>query len=234
MNTKKFTFRPGWVIADCSKAYGGIKYEREDIEEREVNRGRGMQTEYVTHKTIDHVEFCSRIDAVVKKADYVLRKHCVRTEMGWFTDDAGLKKVQGEIEELRKECEALHQHGPQVRSERRAKIHIVPLKLDLDHREAVIEITATIRSVLTDLRDALRQGDIASLHKLKLRGKNLEQLATGFQSDAIRFALERVAGAANEIRQALSTGSTYEEAGKDLDLEIFDAALAHFEDSIYG
>jgi hypothetical protein len=247
-----FHFRPGWMIVDCSSASGGIRYDRELVSEETINRGRGVQAEHHTRKTVDHVEYCAAVDAVVKKVDYVLRKYCARTEMGWFADDRILHKVKAEIVEIEKEAHELNTvAAPKAKSERRAKIRVVPLKLDLAKPEAVREIAGTIRSVLTELRDALRSGDIASLHKLRIRSKNLEKLAVGFQSDAIRFALERVPGAATEIREAIrnatraaqnsgesksaiaeATETAAKRAGSRVDIESIEAAIVHFEDSV--
>jgi hypothetical protein len=250
-NDGVFHFRPGWLIVDCSSASGGIRYDRELVKEKSINKGNGVQADHKTRKTVDHVEYCAAVDAVVKKVDYVLRKHCARTAMGWFADDAALRKVKVEIAEIAREADDLNENAAKkAKSERRAKISVAPLKLDPAHPEAVQEIAHTIRGVLIELRDALRGGDIASLHKLRIRSKNLERLAIGFQSDAIRFALERVPEAATEIREAVKNvtraaknsgedKATIEEAataaakraGAKVNIESIEAAIMHFEDS---
>jgi hypothetical protein len=246
-----FNFRPGWMIVDCSSANGGIQYDRELVDEQPINRRRGLQVDHKTRKTVDNVEFCAAVDAVVKKVDYALRKNCARTDMGWFADDQALAKVKAEVAEIEREAHELNTNGAKkAKSARRAKIRVVPLKLDLAKPEAVQEIAATIRSVLIELRDALRSGDLASIHKLRIRSKNLERLAVGFQSDAIRFALERVPLAANEIREAVKNATraaknegedkdkitevgehAEKRAGAKVDIESIEAAIAHFEDS---
>lgn len=244
-----FNFRPGWMVVDCSSASGGIQYDRELLKEQSI--GNGLQADHKTRKTVDNVAFCQEVDAVVKKVDYVLRKHCARTEMGWFADDNALQKVKAEVALLAEEAALLNTVGARkAKSARRAKIRVVPLKLDFDKREAVQEIAHTIRAVLTELRDTLRAGDLPNLHKLKIRSKNLEKLAVGFQSDAIRFALDHVPVAANEIRDAVraakraatndgkgklavekATNAAAKRAGAKVNIESIEAAIAHFEDS---
>ncbi len=267
-NMSSFKFRPGWMIINTSSASGGIHYDRTLIEENSFNRGHGVQTQHNTRKTVDHVEFCAAIDAIVKKVDYVLRKHCTRTEMGWFAAEKDLATVKAEISALEVEAADLNAQADRAHSARQAKIRIVPLRLDLNHPEAVQEIAGTIRGVLADYITVLRDGDILSLHKLKIRAINLDKLAVGFQADAIRFALAHVPIAANLIRTAkkiaertarqaaeaaahakgLDDEATEEavesavkwasveaasHAGSKLDLEIIEAALAHFQDSVY-
>lgn len=250
-NKDVFHFRPGWMVIDCSSASGGIHYDRELVKNRPINRGNGVQEDHKTRKTVDHVQFCGAVDALVKRVDYILRKHGTRTPIGWFVDEAHLKQVQIEVAELQAEAVILNEHAAKkAQSARRAHIQIVPLRLDLNHKEAVQEITRTIRSVLTDIRDALRAGDISSLHKLKIRARNLDQLAVGFQADAIRFALERIPLVARDLREASraaeratrNKGGSVEDAanagraaaarcGGRADLEAIEAALTHFTPS---
>jgi len=246
-----FHFRPGWMVVDCSSATGGIRYDRELLGEEPINRKRGLQVDHKTRKTVDNVEFCAAVDAVVKKVDYVLRKHCARTDMGWFADDSVLHKIKAEVAEIEREAHELNTVGAKkAKSARQAKIRVVPLKLDLAKPEAVQEIAGTIRSVLIELRDALKTGNLADLHKLRIRSRNLEKLAVGFQSDAIKFALERVPLAAAEIREAVKNATratkndgedkdriaevgeiTAKRAGGKVDVESIEAAIAHFEAS---
>jgi len=223
--------RPGWMVADCSTASGGVTYDREKLGEKQINQRVGLQTEHKTMKTVDHVQVCAAIDAVVKRVDYILRKHCARTPIGWFADQPALLKVKAEVEEIKAEATDLNRQAERSGSERRAYIQIVPLRLDLAHAEATQEIARTVRTVLTEIRDVLRSGKLADLHKLRIRSINLDKLATGFQSDAIRFALDRVPIAAKEIREALKRGERKAAIGAKLDLESIEAALAHFENS---
>jgi hypothetical protein len=238
--------RPGWIVADCSRASGGIRYDREMIREKPINHGVGLQADHKTRKTVDHVEFCAAIDAIVKKVDYVLRKHCARTSAGWFADDRALVRVKAEVAQIEDEADALNTRALKAHSARQAYIRVWPLHIELAHPEAVQEIARTVRTVLTEIRDALRAGELKDLHKLRIRSKNLHQLATGFQSDAIRFALERVPQAARELRDAVKVvkvaakddpkmdaalAAACKRAGKQLDLEAIEAAIAHFENS---
>ena len=228
---RSFRFRPGWIIRDCSVATGGVTYQRTLVDEEIKNRR--MVSDYETRKTVDNVEFVATIDAVVKKVDYILRKYCTRTDMGWFADDTRLGDVKREVAQLRVEAEALNGAAKAARSARRAKIRVAALKLDLAQPEAVAEIADTIRSVLSEMLEALRAGDIGSMHKLKIRAMNLDLLATGIQSDAIRFAVERALQAVTEIKLAVRNlggdpAVAASKAGKALDLEMIEAAIAHF------
>jgi hypothetical protein len=228
-----FRFRPGWIIRDRSNATGGVHYTRELIEEH-TSLDMRQVTDHKTRKTVDNVEIVHAMDSLVKRVDYVLRKHCTRTEIGCFADDVRLAKVRTEVDELKLEAVQLNKKAAKANSKRRVQIDVVPLKLDLAQPEAVKEIAATVRGVLTALRDALRCGDVASIHKLKIRAINLEQLAVGIQSDIIRFAVERALQAASEIKTAIrgagdkSTRQAARLAGRDLDLDAIEAAIAHF------
>lgn len=215
-----WTFKPGWIVVDVSSATGGVSYDRTVVDEVAINNNDGVRVDTMTRKTVDHVGHVTAIDALVKKVDYVLRKHATRlggaARVGWFVDDATLDLVRTEVAELRAEAERLNALGRQLGSERQATIDIVPLRLDLDREEAVREITRTIRDVLGAFNTALRAGDVESLHKLKLRAINLDKLAVGFQADAIRMALDCAVEAGKTLKTAATVaGRAARNAGSD-------------------
>lgn len=231
--------QPGWLVRDVSSASGGVKHDRQLIKEAAVSTatgrpargGKGRKAEYKTKTTVDHVEICAAIDACVKRVDYALRKNCARTPFGWVTDTDGLARIRTEIAEIDAEATELNERARRAKSARRAYIGVVPAKIEVSTPEAVREIARTVRTVLTDVRDALRNGHVAELHKLKIRSINLDKLAVGFQADAIRFALERVPEATKELREAIKKGEDPAAAGAKLDLEVIEAAIVHFQES---
>lgn len=251
----KVVLRPGWLIIDNSTASGGIRYDRHVIEDATttINRGAGIETTHQTVKTVDHVEFCARIDALVKKVDYSLRKHGTRVGKNWFADDEALKVIEAEIAEIATEAARLNTLGAEeARSDRRAHIGIMPIPIDFDREEAVREIARTIRETMTEVLTALQAGAVDDFHKLKIRCMNLDKLAVGMQSDAIRFALERFAEAAKEIKtaanearkKALASAAREADAdkaaadaaaklGRKLDLESIQVAIDHFQPSVF-
>jgi hypothetical protein len=175
----------GWVIIDESTATGGIFCVRQEVQEH--RKGRGIQTSHLSTRHVDHVEICAALDAVPKKADYILRKHCARWSGGWFTDDHGLARIREEIEILRQEAEDLNDRASRVDSERRAHVGIVAA------RPAEPEFSAsalrTVRGALTDMLVTLREERKKDVHKLKIRTTNLHLLARGTHAAALRYAL---------------------------------------------
>ena len=237
-------FRTGWIIQDCARASGGVAYGRAKLRERRTNSGQGQQTEHKTKKTVDHVEFVADMDAMVKKVDYILRKHCVNTLLGWFADDDATAAVMAEVVQLKVEAAALNQRAA-GHTARTASIDVVPLRLDLTLPAAVRILVSTLREILTAFHDALRAGQLSDLHKLRIRAINLDLLVCEPTSSKIRFALARAPQAAKEIRgaqrvalkAAKEAGKKKEDldriaalvaqqAGAQLDLSVIEAALA--------
>jgi hypothetical protein len=230
-----------WVIQDCSTAVGGIEYERLKTAETAVSRGRrkpwrakrsgkGLAVEHQERKIFDNVEICTAVDGVVKKVDYVLRKYCARTPLGWVADNQALSAVRSEVEEIRKEAWLLNVRAKLAKSARSAYICVVPLTMKSSAPEAPKEIARTIKSVLTALLRALRGGELSDLHKLKIRARNLHKLAVGRAAAAIKLALDRVPVAANEIREATRSGEmALERAAYSCDLTAIEEALSYFD-----
>lgn len=236
--------RPGYIVVDTSTATGGVHYQRKKSKPKSINRGKGVQQEIRTTKTVDHEEAVKAIDALVKRADYACRTLCANTAFGWFVDDIGLRKLYAQFDELRTEAEALNRAAAQVGSERRAHISVIAGKLELSSPHAAREIARTVREVLTGIFDALRAGQVKKklgddgkllirneLHAPLLRAKNLDKLAMGPAGDAIKFALDRIPAAKKEILELLRNGESPEDAGAAVDLTVIENAIIWFEEN---
>lgn len=235
-----FGLRPGYIVIDVSTARGGVTYRRTPIGEWAVNQGNGLQAEHKTQKTVDHCEAVAAIDAIVKRADYILKRNCAHTTFGWFCDEVTLQKVREEIRELQAEAAELNESARRAGSTRQATIGIVPAKIEIGE-DAVREVARTIREVLTEIRNALREGSIGvsanaehkaenKLHAPLHRALNLDRLAVGIAGDAVRHALNRIPVAKREIRDRIRHGDSPEMAGAAVDLGAIETAIAWFEE----
>lgn len=220
--------RSGWLIVDTSTAVGGITYDRTPILEKNFGRA-GLEKQFKTKKIVDHVEACAKVDAVVHKADYLMKKYCTRTTFGWFADDYVLETIKAEVVKLREEMDDANRFARLSGSTRRGRIAIVPAKLEHDGEDAVREVARTVYDTLCAIRDCLVAGEIKNPLTVALdKARNLDRLAVGVQATTIAFALERAASARKEIRERVKTGEDAETVGKSVDLSAIDAALDMF------
>lgn len=227
-----FKARSGWILVDRSTANGGVRYTRTPVEEHSINRGDGIQATHETVKEVDHVAFVKEIDRLVKHTEYILRKTCAQTPVGYFASDEILPKVREEIERLVHEASALNASASIAGCARRARIQIVPIRVDLDTEEAAQEIAKHIRESLTALRNLLRQGETGTpWHNALGRAKNLPTLATGVQADSITFGLENAQAEAKAIRETVKNGAAPKVAGAYANLDALQAAIDLFSAS---
>lgn len=225
---ESIAIKPGWIIKDCSHANGGVHYRRKY--QRDEQTGERRTVDFETRKIIDHVIVVRDLDATVKRVDYLLRKHCTRTSLGWFATDEALVKVREGLTRVEDEARALNTSAAIAGSCHRAYIGIAPLRVDTSTPEAAREIARTVRDCLTDILVTLRKGEIGQeLAGKLLRARNLDQLATGMQAEALRFGLEQLGQARRDIRIALKAGTNPAEAGAAVNLEAVENAIALFD-----
>lgn len=224
----RITVKPGWVIKDTSSASGGVHYARTHLNEETVaNR---LEAEFRTRKSVDHVVIVHDLDAVVKRVDYALRKFCTKTVFGWYGNDAALAAVRSEVSQIQDAARVLNETAARLGSAHRAHIGIVPTYIDPTTPEAAEEIARTVRETLGGIQEALRAGEVGTLLQGRLlKAKNLEKLGTGFQGEAIRFALEAIGRARTEIREKLKEGEgTPLELGAAVNLDAVETAIQLF------
>lgn len=227
--SKSISIRPGWILSDTCSASGGVTYNRGVKDDREV--GEGRETEFETTKHVDHVEIVKEANQVVNSGRYLLRKFCPTAWGNMYYADAETKtKVEAAFVPVKAQAEAVNDRARREGSARRVQVGFVALPLDLANAEAAAEIARTVRYRLDGLRDALRSGDQTKIRAAVIPCANLQKLATGVQADSIRFALETVATRRKELRERIEKKESPESAGRALDLETFDAAIALFSD----
>ncbi|UCC72032.1 MAG: hypothetical protein JSV86_16940 [Gemmatimonadota bacterium] len=231
MSELKEKVKSGYVILDASTAYGGVKYRREVLEQPTPagTNGEGERKVWKTERMVDHRELVDACDRLVKQVDYALRKHASRTSFGWFADADQYAAIKARVAEIAAEAEGVNRTCAEVGCQRRCHIAVVPARLDLATPDAASEVYRTITTQLTDLKRAVRAGEVGrGFDNLLTRAKNLDKLAVGFAGESIGWALDRVKEARREVRDKIKRGQTPESAGKQVDLDAVDAAIAMF------
>ena len=223
--------RAGWILINTSHARGGIHYARTPKSEHAINGGAGVESTHETTKTVDDVQACAAVDAVVKRAHYLLRRAAAWSVLGWVVSDPTiLERVKAEVEALQAEAERVNRAAQAVGSYRRAWISLVAAEVDLATPDAAREVARTIREVLGGLAEAIRAGDLKAYHAPSIKAKNLASLAVGIAGEAVRNALDCLKRARTDVKTRIDAGESPESAGRAQDLEPVDAAISWFTD----
>lgn len=223
--------RAGWILINTSHARGGIHYARTSKTERAINGGAGLEATHETTKTVDDVQACAAVDAVVKRAHYLLRRSAAWSVLGWVVSDPTiLERVRSEVAQLQTEAERVNLAARAVGSYRRAWVSLVAAEIDLATPDAAREVARTIREVLGGLAEAIRAGDLKGYLAPSLKAKNLSVLAVGIAGEAVRNALDCLARAKRDVKARIDAGESPESAGRAQDLEPVDAAISWFTD----
>lgn len=235
----RIDLQPGYIVVDCSTATGGVTYEqtRHTVEEE----GVGEVSRWTTRKTVDHKQVVADMDNLVKRGDWVLRKHCSRAGFGWFATADALAKVRHDMEELREAGDKLNRAAKKLGSARRVHISFVSAYIDVTNEQVAQEIYRTAADTLQAIHDALRAGLIGpELDKVMIRAKNMGNIAAGILQTALNDALSKIPEWRSEIRAAIKGKPSDEDgngavkgiepakAGKKLNLEPLEAAIQLF------
>jgi hypothetical protein len=231
-NNGKIAARKGYVVNNASTAFGGVRYERENLGEPEKvgPDGKGERAIWQTERIKDHSELCDALDNLKKQVDYALKKNCSRTHFGWFADADQLAKVKTKLAELRSTADALNQRARDEGCGRRVHIGVVWSELDLATEDAAAELAYAIQLYLGTVRDCLRKGEIEprQYDKHWTKCKNLEKLGVGFGEEVIKLALEEAKTARKAIRERIKLGQTEESAGRQEELGYLKNAIKFF------
>lgn len=232
-SNRKFSMRPGYVICPEISATGGVSYKRVSTEE--TRDGERLDAEMLTHKTVDNVDLVKESKTVIARCYYLLEKHCSRTPLGYFADDAQLDGLESEINEMREAARVFNRLAKALGSARRVTVEIFPVAIDLNNSKIVTRIARSIGERLGELRDALKSGQRKAIEKAIDDCGNLDKLATGIQADAISMALESARDAKSELLDRIREAgvgaddlAALGKLGERCDVEPIEAALAHF------
>lgn len=225
----RLELKPGYIVVDCSTATGGVSYQqtRHTVEEE----GVGEVSRWTTRKTVDHKQIVADMDNLVKRGDWVLRKHCSRTGFGWFATAESLAKVRNDMDALHEAGEKLNRDARKLGSARRVHVSFVSAYIDVTNEQVAQEIYRTAAETLQAIYDCLRGGLIGpELDKTMIRAKNMGNIAAGILQTALNDALGKIPEWRAEIRAAIKGDNAIEpaKAGKKLNLDSLDAAIQLF------
>jgi len=221
------TLRSGWIVLPSVGASGGISYHREEIDTKTRSDGSEEKT-WTTQRIVDNPEMCKRVDAVRHHVEYALRKYCSKTAFGWFAHKDQLKQLRAEAENIAREGDNVNNLARAEGCARRVHVAVVVTKLDLGSPDAAREVAWTVRDVLHEGRELLREGVVGKLEPLLVRNKNLAQLGVGITATLIEDALAELKGARKRIRERIKAGMTPESAGKQEDYAAIESAIDFF------
>lgn len=228
-STPKIDLKSGFIMNDASTATGGIRYAREVLEERRTADGEGTIKIWKTEKVVDHDDLVRRVDAISKKVDYVLRKHCSRLGRFYFADQEQHDAVMAEVVNLKNAARTVNIEARAAGCGRRAYVSVLPSQINLAHEDAAREVAHTIQTTLGDMLEVIKAGDIGRpFEKVMLRMRNLEKLAVGICAESIVFAREAAKSAKKAIRAELKLSKSPQNAAKAADTMMIQAAIDMF------
>lgn len=213
------------LIAPMFRVQGGRETHRRPISDQEDTRtGKHVSVGEVTVIVHDQQEY-EDAQAIVLRARHAVRKFSVHTIIGYLLDKALMPDMVDEITRVKEAGDDFNRraHTCQV------AISYLPIEISVAlGPESARALADHVHDELVALRDALRAGEPKPARAVLLRTKNLNALAVGVQSDAIRFAIEEGRDALSKLKEAIKASESPESAGRHLDLGMIDSGIATF------
>ncbi len=231
-SSNKISIRPGYYVIVEFSATGGVKYRRRDSREDVIKvdeETTKIEGEFTTDKKIDNVAVIGNSVRIVGAAHHLIEKLTTPTPLGPFVDVGQLAELDAALAELREAARLNNAIATRLGSARRTTIEIYPVEINVSNEKVARRLAATICERLGMIRAALVAGDRAAFEAEINLARNLHRLSTGIQADAIRFAVDAAKAEKTGMLDRIRNGATPADAGAGCNVEMLDAAIAHFE-----
>jgi hypothetical protein len=222
------TLSAGVFMIPEFSATGGVTYRRTGASQEQT--GDILEADFSTHKTVDHVGLVSLSKSIVNRAYHVLDKLAVNTPVGYFAPAEKVAQIREGLAPIQTAAAEFNAAAKMVGSMRRCNVSVYMVQIAEDNESAANRLALVVRERLSDLREALAQGDLKAYGTAWDRCKNLHKLATGIQSDSIRLAIDCAREAKATLVSRTKAGATVAEA--NVDLNALDAAISLFQDAV--
>lgn len=170
-------------------ATGGVSYRRIG-DGPSVQEGDVLETDYTTHKRVDHVGLVALSKSIVNRAYGVLDRLACNTPIGYFAPAEVADQIAQGLAPIMVAAREFNEAAKAMGSERRCRVACYSVTVSEDDASAAQRLTCVVRERLQDLRDALDARNAKDYSTAWDRARNLAKLATGIQSDAIQLALD--------------------------------------------
>lgn len=220
----KIKIMPGYLVLDDINASGGVHVQRWEVKREKV--GDGMRREGGSLKTVDHEALVAEADQIANRARNLRRKYGMQTPIGTICSAVQLASLEVEMAEIATQAADYNQRARDADCDRRVRVGIVPMEIQIDNEKAIEVIGRTIRETLGDLIARIHDGDPVKLGTLlRTRAKNLDALAIGMQKISIRDAIS----CAKNAQRELATAKKESKVAKP-DVEPIESAIGYFTD----
>lgn len=177
---------PGYVLLVELSSRGGTL--ESNYEERRVSRSR---SQVVFHKEVDDPELEKRVKKAIAAVRWKLKKYGAPFFAGaYFIAEDIYPELKKEIEEDRKQVQAINDAAAHIESNRFTTIGTFALRADVNDREIAQRLGAAMYARLTALREGYTHPDKSGYQDRWNHCKNMDMLVAGKQRKIIKAALE--------------------------------------------
>lgn len=222
---KTFEINPDtFLVQNLSEATGGVKH-RTVGNEREERDGERVSVERHTLKTIDHESIVKDLNSLaITHVNYLIRRHCVRTPIGWVTNATGLKQLEEKLRPIAEQVHALNQSASVVGSNHRGTVGIFPIALASNLEGAALQIRRAVTGRLQEARERVLAGEtIRDVVVAPI--KTLPGLLTSVPAALVQAAVDALDDAVKGARKTKQDGGDLTTYLANLDLSVVEDAI---------
>lgn len=155
--------------------------------------GQWLHTEFSARGKEEDVEMMKLARSVVNGAYHTAATTSVYTPLAiWFVDEEMLADFLTRINEFEEASKLFNQMAANRGSERRTSVRHYLMPVDVSDERLALRMGQHVRGTLEELRAAIVGKDRKGFELAMDRARNMEMLAIGEQSEAIREAIEEL------------------------------------------
>lgn len=190
--------KPGLMIALPSFLKGGVQYQT--IHEESDKTSEGLLTEkWETTKTVFDAEEHERAIKVRGAAQYQVRRLCVVTPFCLLCPASAEKELDVGAEIARKLVSDFNETSVYTK----ISFYVLKAKLLGDDEETAMAIAGQMRTLLTDMGEAIKSMDPKKIREALTMAQQVNEMLVEEQQEKVSLAIELARKAAREITKNL-------------------------------
>lgn len=190
--------RPGMLVSLKTSVKGGVKYDRETLEQSHATEEGTLRAKWETTKEVENPEEFELAQKIRGKCRSLITGICAQSDFGLLCPSNRVKDLEAAIEQAR----GISEQFNLVATRSTVSFYIITGQVAVDDVEATRAIAAEVRGLMDAMEQGVKAADVEAIRAAANKARNLGSMLSDEAGQRVKEAVEQARAVASKIARS--------------------------------